>query len=457
MEAPMISIRTDPDTETLKALFALEAVRSDWQQPLAKLDMYLCGEQPLRFMTKSMEEAHGEALTHLVLNWAELVTQSYENRLDVEGFRFPGEPSGSADLWAVWQANNMDEKSQMGHFDAMGLSRAAVIVGPPRARGDAPLITIEAASDVAWIRDPATRAVRRALKAWVEEDYSRWWTIYRPGRRTTLVRDSRGLSVADELQHDIDASLLEPLVHFPRIRRPDGRSIFASVVPVADAANKMATDMMISGEYHAMPRRWAFGLKADDFKDKSGLTLPSWSAIAGRLWAHPNKDVKVGTFPEADLSNFHNTIKLLAQLAGQLAALPPHYLSFVSDNPASADAIRSTEAQMVKRVERAQTSFGGCWEQVMRLVLRIQSGDWDEKARALETVWREPSTPTIAQKADATVKLATATTPNGLAILPLEQARIDLGYTDAQRREMRQMDEADPELSIVRDLTNGVA
>ena len=167
--------------------------------------------------------------------------------------------------------------------------------------------------------------------------------------------------------------------------------------------------------------------------------------------------MKVGTFPEADLSNFHNTIKLLAQLAGQLAALPPHYLSFVSENPASADAIRSTEAQMVKRVERAQTSFGGCWEQVMRLVLRIQSGNWDDKARALETVWREPSTPTIAQKADATVKLATATTPNGRAILPLEQARIDLGYTDAQRREMRQMDEDDPELSIARDLTNGVA
>ena len=32
-----------------------------------------------------------------------------------------------------------------------------------------------------------------------------------------------------------------------------------AIIGLADAANKMATDMMVSGEYHAMPRRWAFG------------------------------------------------------------------------------------------------------------------------------------------------------------------------------------------------------
>jgi hypothetical protein len=56
-------------------------------------------------------------------------------------------------------------------------------------------------------------------------------------------------------------------VNNPRILRPDGRSEFSDIIEIADALNKMATDMMISGEYHAMPRRWATALSAEDFVD----------------------------------------------------------------------------------------------------------------------------------------------------------------------------------------------
>jgi len=100
----------------------------------------------------------------------------------------------------------------------------------------------------------------------------------------------------------------------------------------------------------------------------------------------------------------------------------------------------------VKRVERKQTYLGGAWEDVMRMVIRIETGKWDDRAKSLETIWRDAATPTIAQKADATLKLATPV-QNGRAIIPLEQARIDLGYTSEQRSRMDEMDkaaEADP-------------
>ena len=228
-----------------------------------------------------------------------------------------------------------------------------------------------------------------------------------------------------------------PLVNRPRTKYRDGRSEFASIIGLADAANKMATDMMISAEYHAMPRRWAFGLKRDDFVDANGNKKSAWAFTKGRLWANENKDVKVGQFPEADLKNFHDSIRLLAQLASQLLALPDDYMSFTSDNPPSADALRAAESRMVKRVERKHTSFGGTWEEVMRLTQRVKTGAFDPDARAFETVWRDPSTPTVAQKADAAVKLFAA------GVTPLEQTRIDLGYTPAQRSEMRRMDDAD--------------
>jgi formylglycine-generating enzyme required for sulfatase activity len=52
-------------------------------------------------------------------------------------------------------------------------------------------------------------------------------------------------------------------------------------------------------------------------------------------------------------------------------------------------------------------------------------------------VWRDPATPTYAQKADAVVKL------HASGILPTEQAWEDLGYSAVQRDRMRGMqDEA---------------
>ena len=70
-----------------------------------------------------------------------------------------------------------------------------------------------------------------------------------------------------------------------------------------------------------------------------------------------------------------------------------------------------------------------------RLILRFRDGDWDPRALNLETLWRDASPPTFAQKADAVVKLVQA------KILPVEQAREDLGDTAVQRERMRRMDE----------------
>jgi hypothetical protein len=69
----------------------------------------------------------------VVINWPRLVVDSVEERLDVEGFRFPGEPASDAELWRIWQANDMDEQSQQGHLDSLVMGRAYVVIG---VRGD---------------------------------------------------------------------------------------------------------------------------------------------------------------------------------------------------------------------------------------------------------------------------------------------------------------------------------
>lgn len=203
-----------------------------------------------------------------------------------------------------------------------------------------------------------------------------------------------------------------------------------------------------------MPRRWVFGLKKDDFKDQHGNQVSMWSKIAGRIWSAETKDVNVGQFDEASLSNFHETIKLLAQLAAQVSALPANVLAFNAVNPASAEALQALDAQMVERVKGKQDQFGEDAEDVMRLVMRIQSGSWDERAQSLEAVWASPTIESEAAKADRTMKLVATRDGYGRSIVPIEQAREDLGYTPQQRKRMADFDEKaanDPAMRALAD------
>lgn len=422
---------------------------------LDRYDRYFEGEQPLAYMAEAMRAEIGDRVSQLVLNWLRFGAEAYENRLDVEGFRYRGSSSSDEDLWAVWQANDLDEQSQQGHLDSLVLGRSYVIVGSGDDEGDAPVVTVESPFQVFAERDPRTRKVSAAVKRWEEGDDTekvQRATLYLPDSTESFVfEDKVWRSTGPADVHELGRVPVVPLVNRPRILRPDGLSEFHDIIPVADAANKMATDMMVSGEYHAMPRRWAVGLKADDFVGPDGEPISVWSRDTGRLWSSENENVKMGQFQESDLSVFHNSIKLLAQLAQQILALPAHYLNFSSVNPPSADAMRSAESQFVKRVERKHTYLGGSWEEVQRLVLRFQTGAWDEQARSLETVWRDPSTPTVAQQADATVKLTQA------GVVPVEQARIDLGYTQEQRDRMLEMDDRAKSNPDIANLTRSIA
>ncbi|TMZ70763.1 phage portal protein [Klebsiella pneumoniae] len=74
----------------------------------------------------------------------------------------------------------------------------------------------------------------------------------------------------------------------------------------------------------------------------------------------------------------------------------------------SADAIRVSEARLVKRAERRQRIFGAAWCEVMRLALLVRDGSVPPEARSLVARWRDAATPTRAAQADAVMKLVSA-------------------------------------------------
>lgn len=220
------------------------------------------------------------------------------------------------------------------------------------------------------------------------------------------------------------------LVNRRRLLAPDGESELADVIPLADALNKVVTDMLVSSEYAAMPRRWATGVELPTDEHGEVLTDEAFSPVAGRMWLLESETAKLGQFPEASLDAYTNAVAMLTQQIGALSGLPPHYLGLHGDQPASADSIRSAEASLVARARRRQRAFGGAWEEALGLAVLVRDGRPDPRLQRLETVWRDPETRTVAQAADAAAKLA------GIG-LPLGQLLEDLGYTPAQQERIR--------------------
>uniref|UniRef100_UPI0004CDCD96 phage portal protein n=1 Tax=Streptomyces sp. NRRL S-1896 TaxID=1463893 RepID=UPI0004CDCD96 len=264
---------------------------------LKELNSYYEGKQPLSYMAPELEHELDDRVRQVVINWPRLVVDSIEERLDVEGFRFPGQPAADEDLWRILYLP--DATSWW-----------------VKERGE-------------WVEDPEHE------------------------------RDD----------HGIGEVMVEVLANRPRLKSPNGTSELADVIPLSDAACKIATDMMVSAEYHATPRRVAFGFGEEDFQDEAGRKISAFSRIIGRMWAtekdRKNDGADVIQFPEASLTNFHDTLKQLAVLVASISGMPPHFLGQATDNPASADGIRSVEARTVKRAERKQRASGTTWERVM--------------------------------------------------------------------------------------------
>jgi hypothetical protein len=413
---------------------------------LKELDREYELDSPRAYMHPEIMRELGDRLQQVVIAWPLLVVDSVEERLDVEGFRLPDEDAADDDMWRVWQANSCDEESQLAHVDALVMRRSYIAVGANEEDLDTPLVTFESPLEVFADVDPRTRRVTGALRRWrsdtptstqlnlarVHEDFA---TLYLPDRTVHY----EGGKEVDRDEHGLGVVPIVPLVNRSRLSDRWGRSELTPILPLAHAANKIATDMMVAAEFVALPLRGIFGVGPDDLEDQDGNKMTALQAILGRLLTLPDADgtAKQFEFTSANLSNFHDTINQLAKLVASIAGLPPHALGFTTDNPASADAIRSAEARLVKRAERKQRAFGGAHEQAMRIVRRIQSGDWDPGLKRLETIWRDASTPTVAMRADAAVKMYNLPVP----IVPLRQTREDLGYTEAQIARMEAEDD----------------
>ena len=383
------------------------------------------------------------------VGWSRLYLDSLVERISIDGFAVPGSSDADERLQDWWKLNALDQEAPISFLETFIHGRCYITVSAPTEEdivlghpADVPIIRVESPRNM-WVDiDARTRRVTSAVRFFYdpttysgeEEDQS--YTVYLPDRTVYVTETRAGVyRIDDEVIHNLGVVPIVPSLNRERVGDRFGRSeIIPELRSAQDIATRIVLNMQTAADLMAVPQRLLFGVEKDAIVQNQDPSAQYKAYMAGIL-AFENENGKASQFTAAELSNYTGVLQEIAKIVASYTGLPPQYLSFNSQVPASAEAIRSAESRLVKKCELKGSMFGNVWESVMRLGTLVIDGVVPEEYARLEAIISDPSTPTYAAKADAAVKLT-----GGKPIIPVEQARIDLGYTPEEREQMRAMD-----------------
>ncbi|NLE82334.1 MAG: phage portal protein [Rhodococcus sp.] len=394
------------------------------QAKLAELERYYAGEQAMAFLSPEAKTALGDRFTRMASNLPRLAVTSLAERLRVNGFTVAGE--ASPELWGSWLANDLDQMAPVAHREALSLGNSYATVWAD-ATGK-PNVSVESARQVTVLTDPGSREVVAAVKRWQTSTATGlpdkvFAVVYERDKITRYVSNSTtaaAFTATDTIDNPLGVVPVVPLRNGDRLL-DDGASEMADLIPLVDALNKSLADMLVGSEYYARPRRWATGLELVDDPDTGDAVNPI--PEGNRTMVNESPEGKFGSLPAADLGAYEASVRVILSQIMAVSALPAHYVGALASTPPSADALRAAEASLTARAEARQAVFGRSWEQVGRLMLAVETGAAPESFD-VRVQWADPATRSLAQEADAVVKLFTA------GLLPASAALARLGYSD---------------------------
>lgn len=377
----------------------------------ARLDAYYAGNNPLTYLSAESRTALGDRLARVSVNIPKLLVDAISERLAVTAIT-------GVDVWADWTRNDLDQVSGVVHREAMTLGNAYALVWADTT--GRPVVSAESADQVTTLTDPATGATRSAIKRWGDDKVTTA-VVYEPDVITRYeaptINATGGFKVAAEIANPLG---VVPVVRFKNGGRllEDGVSEMESVLTLADANTKLLTDMLVASEATARPRRFATGIELEEDDEGNAVNpIPE----NNKAMVSENPDARFGSLPGSDLAGYEAGVGVIMRQVSAVSGLPEHMLGIGGDNPTSADSIRASEAALTARAEAKQAAFGRSWEEVARLMAAIRAntvpGGFEARVQ-----WRDASTRSIAQEADAVVKLVAA------GILPPSFALARLGY-----------------------------
>jgi hypothetical protein len=389
-------------------------------------DWYYRGEHRLWFGPTQAQVVYRRLLSESRSNWAELIVDAVNERLRVIGFRFPSSAAEpDLDAWDnIWQANNLDARSDEIHIEALVWGEAYCLVWP-NDLGDVKITAEHPSECITYAPASDRHQTIMGLKRWCD-DMGFWHaTLYTPvniykysaqtGAGTAGAMPPTGSWFERETSGEPwplpNPYGVVPLIELPNNPRllTGGRSeLSGGVIEMMDRINETVFNRMLAAQFSAFRQKWISGMEIPR-NPETGVPIEPFRAAVDRLWMTENPDAKFGEFSEASLNNYIQAAEAdIAHLAS-ITRTPAYYLLPRGAMP-SGEALKAAEVGLVNKVKRRQRFFGEAWEQMMRTALTM-SGSNQANDASCETIWENPEQRSDSQIGDMLIKLAQIGTP----------------------------------------------
>lgn len=425
--------------------------RVEWAR-LRRYARYARGQQALPWLPDNVESEYRDIARKSASNWIDLIIRTKAQGLQVDGYG----SDATLDEWrAVWQANGMDARQHALHRAVLTLGYSFLFVLPTEAEDGEPSV---------WMRpDAATRVAARY------EDESDEWPqlvlrevdkdrceLYDAEARYTIT--GKNLDSVSVFPHELGVC---PVVQFRNqidlLGAPMGE--VEPTIPIQDRIVDATFTLQMVAKYGAFPQRWIAGMSVPMKKvvdEETGevtdeAVQPTIKAYVDSILMAADPDTKFGQFSAADLRQYVDALEAHIRHLAAITQTPAHYLLGSTDNPPSAEALAAAESGWWRDIVEKQDVYGEAYEQAFRLAASALGDEVAAQDTASQVHWQDVGSRSLAQVADAIVKLQTVGVPNGMLFKMIP------GWTQTDvDAALDMVDQADP-LRMFADRLNGGA
>lgn len=391
----------------------------------------------------------------VIANWCRTQVDTINARQQVRSLVLPGEETADPQLRAIWDASNLSAHLSMFNVDRMVYGRSFMSVGTNEANNSLPFVRVESPREMTALVDVRREVVVAAARFYGVDDEGHTptnVTLYLPDQTVWVERTTGGRWVeVDRDPHMLGA--VPVVMHLNRRMSGawEGQSEMSDIIPLVDGAARSLTNLQFAQEAHGIPRMFMTGVAKGDFLDAEGKPIPMFEAYFDAIHMLTKENAKVGQLTAADLKNFETALTIYGKQAATVTGFPARYFGLITSNPPAEGAIRADEATLTRSVEAQNEQVGMTLGWVGALALRFATGEWTEGNR-VRVDWFDPATPTVAQRADAIMKMASGDRP----ILSREGAWDELGWSEARKAKERSYFEAESLDPVTRAIMDGI-
>jgi len=177
------------------------------------------------------------------------------------------------------------------------------------------------------------------------------------------------------------------VVHFKNLDQgyDQGKSELKDVIPLQNALNKVAIDLVVETDVSAFRILTMIGADPSDLEIYPG----------GWVWSE-NPDVEIGALPAGNVQEMIQVKDSFFMDIARVTRTPISYFQVTGQRP-SDQTLKQEESGLVARVNKAQLDFGNVWEDLVRMSMRLHNAfasdaePMDDK-QSIRTVWNDPET-----------------------------------------------------------------